>query len=664
MLPIASLLAQGMQHHQAGRWQQAEQLYRQVLQADPNQFDALHLLGLLAHQRGQHAIAVDHLTRARQLQPGCADLHYNLGLVLTALGKKDEAFASYQEALRLQPRHAEAANNLGVILEQTGRPAEALARYQEAIRLDPNFAKAHGNLGNVLTTLGRLGEAGGGFQAAIRLEPRVANWRYKLAVVLQGQGRTAEAITGFRQALQLDPNFAAAHFNLGLLLKEQGHLEAARTCFEQAVRLHSGSARAHNNLGVVLRRLGKLAEAQRELQEALRLDPDSAEAHSDLGNVFKELDEPAQAATCYRQALALKPDMAEAHYNLGWVLRDQGQLDEAVASLRRAIACKADFAEAHGVLGTLLLLLGDFERGWPEYEWRHRLSPCPPRQPVWDGSDLAGQTILLYAEQGFGDTFQFVRYTALVKERGGTVVVECQRPLTRLLTGQAGIDHLVPRGYPPHCPVEVYASLGSLPGMLGTSLVTIPGRVPYLRADPVLVERWRAELAGFPGLKIGIAWQGDPRYLADRQRSIPLAHFAAVAQVSGVQLFSLQKGPGSEEIRKVSDAFAVIDLGPRLDEAAGAFMDTAAVMMGLDLVISADTAVAHLAGALGVPVWLALHRVPDWRWMLDRPDSPWYPTIRLFRQDRLGDWAGVFKRMAAEIVAISRPEAPHNSSPR
>jgi tetratricopeptide (TPR) repeat protein len=641
-----------MQHHRTGQWHQAEQLYRQILQTDPNQFDALHLLGLLAHQRGQHDVAVDHLTRARQLLPGCADLHYNLGLVLTALGRKDEAVTSYQEALRLEPRHAEAANNLGVILEEAGRRAEALARYQEAIRSDPRFARAHANLGKVLAALGRLEEAIASFQTAIHLDPRVAGWHYRLAVVLHARGRIAESLAGFRQAVQLDPSFAAAHFNLGLVLKEQGQLEAARESLEQALRLHPGSARAHNNLGVVLRRQGQLAEALREHQEALRLDPGSAETHSDLGNVFKELDQPDRAADCYRQALALKPDMAEAHYNLGMMLRDQGQLEETVASLQQAIACKPDFAAAHAVLGTVLLLRGDFERGWPEYEWRLRLSPALSRQPVWDGSNLAGRAILLYAEQGLGDTFQLVRYAALVKERGGTVVVECQKPLARILTGQAGIDHVVPRGSPPPCPVDVYAFLLSLPGIFGTSLGTIPGRVPYLRADPVLVERWRAELTGWTGLKIGIAWQGEPRHYADRQRSIPLAHFATLAQRAGVQLVSLQKGPGSEQMGQVSGTFSVIDLGPRLDEAAGPFMDTAAVMMSLDLVIAADTAVAHLAGALGVPVWLALHRVPDWRWLLDRPDSPWYPTMRLFRQDKQGDWAGVFERMAAEIAAI------------
>jgi hypothetical protein len=297
------------------------------------------------------------------------------------------------------------------------------------------------------------------------------------------------------------------------------------------------------------------------------------------------------------------------------------------------------------------LLGGHFERGWPEYEWRWRGNEAvfaPLNQPLWDGSALEGRTILLHAEQGLGDTIQFIRYARLVRARGGTVVVACPTPLIQLLTGCAGIDQLIPQGsiLPPF---DVYAPLLSLPGILGTSLGSVPAEVPYLVADAELERHWREKLGPLRAFKIGIAWQGNPGYLGDSFRSIPLTHFATLARVEGVRLFSLQKGPGSEQLSALGDLFPVTDLGSQLDNATGAFVETAAVMKSLDLIITSDTAVAHLAGALGVPVWVALPAVPDWRWMLDRADSPWYPTMRLFRQTAWGQWESVFARLASAV---------------
>jgi hypothetical protein len=302
------------------------------------------------------------------------------------------------------------------------------------------------------------------------------------------------------------------------------------------------------------------------------------------------------------------------------------------------------------------LLTGDFERGWAEYQWRWKAEQCQWRdfsQPLWDGRPLEGRTILLHAEQGLGDTIQFVRYAALVKQRGGGVVVECPTPLLSLLASCERIDRLMGRG--DELPAfDLQAPLLSLPGIFHTSLDTIPADGPYLFADPGLVGRWRQELGGIAGFKIGIAWQGNPKNPDDRNRSIPLSDFEPLAGCSAVRLLSLQKEAGTEQLQKVAGRFPVIDLGSRLDEAAGAFMDTAAVMMNLDLVVTSDTAIAHLAGALGVPVWVAISFVPDWRWLLDRSDSPWYPTMRLFRQTRLGDWAGVFEEIKAALCVQLR----------
>jgi hypothetical protein len=330
--------------------------------------------------------------------------------------------------------------------------------------------------------------------------------------------------------------------------------------------------------------------------------------------------------------------------------------------------------------------LGDWLNAWPEYEWRlqtEEFPRCPFPQPRWDGSPLAGRTLLVLAEQGLGDTFQFLRFVVSVRQRGERVIFQCQPALLSLLAECLGRADLFAQGS--QLPeFDVYSPLLSLPGVLGTVPTTVPAPVPYMRAWAYLVDYWRHELAACgvrcstcdvntlpaeqlprtthhtPRIKIGIAWQGTPKFRGDRQRSIPLEQFARLAQVPGVQLISLQKGPGTEQLSVVgcqlsdnrpltTDNSRVLDLGARLDEASGAFMDTAAVMINLDLVISSDTAVPHLAGALGVPVWVALALAPDWRWLLKLEDSPWYPTMRLFRQSSYGDWEDVFKRMTDEI---------------
>jgi hypothetical protein len=293
------------------------------------------------------------------------------------------------------------------------------------------------------------------------------------------------------------------------------------------------------------------------------------------------------------------------------------------------------------------LLLGDYERGWAEYEWRWRTGEMhlPSfAQPRWDGAPLGGRTVLLYAEQGLGDALQFVRYAPLVRQRGGRVIVACRAPLLRLLAGCAGIDRLADQaGDLPA--FDVYAPLLSLPHLLGTTLATVPAAVPYLHADPALVERWRGELAAGPAFRVGIGWQGSPLHPADRRRSVPVSFFRPLAAVPGVRLYSLQKGTGAEQLGGPHGRFPAEDLSPRLAD----FADTAAVMKNLDLVITVDTALAHLAGALGLPVWVALPFAPDWRWLTGRDDSPWYPTARLFRQPRAGAWAEVFGALAAEL---------------
>lgn len=555
---------------------------------------------------------------------------YNRHAIQLAMqGRFEEAIANFEQALWLSPDFAEGHNNLGNVYYFLGRYESAVACYERALHLNADFAAAHNNLGTALSCLGRHDEAAEHCRKALSLQPDYAEAHNNLAIALKGQGHLDESIAHCRRALQLRPDYAEAHNNLGLAFADREDWDAAAACYH----------------------------------EALRLKPDYAEAHYNLGLVLARMDKLEEAVACYHQALWLKPGHAEAHYALGVALGMQGKHEEALRSYDQAMQYKPDHADAHFAYGVTQLLLGNLEQGWPGYEWRSLCQSQIPRWPFaqapWDGSALDSRPILLYVEQGLGDTLQFVRYAPLVKARGGRVTVWCPREVLPLLGSCRGIDHLV---------TEIsdwsgtHASLLSLPWIFRTTLATIPADVPYLRADPQLVERWRRELdteragdrASGEGrerkkaFSVGIAWQGSRKHPHDRKRSIPLRSFAPLARLAGVRLFSLQVGPGIEQLNDVPDGFDVIDLGSRFDPTS--IMDAAAVVTSLDLVITVDSAIAHLAGALGVPVWVLLPYVPDWRWLLDREDSPWYPSTRLFRQRQPGDWDEVFSRVADALV--------------
>jgi tetratricopeptide (TPR) repeat protein len=693
MATLSEAMAIAVAHHQAGRLWAAEQIYRQILAVEPEHTAALHLLGVVAHQRGNHEAAVEHIARAirlegdvagfhsnlgeayralrrfpeaiacqrraLELKPEMAEAHYNLGLALKEQGNLDEAVESYRRSLLLKPESAATHNNLGVALQEQGKQDEAAESFRRAVQLKPDFAEAHYNLGVVGRDQGKLDEAAACYRRVAALKPDSAEAQNNLGAICRRLERLDEAVAAYRRALELKPDYAEAHFNLGVALGALGKADEAVACYRRALELKPDMVEAWNNLGNIWKDQEQLDEAAAAYRRALQLRPDYPEGHYNLGAVCKDQGNLEEAIACNRRALELKPDYAEAYYNLGNGLKDQGKLDEAIASYGRALDLNPDYAEAHWNRSLLWLLTGDFARGWPEYEWRWRTAQVSSRtypQPLWDGGPLAGRTILLHAEQGLGDTIQFVRYASLVKRLGATVFVECQKPLQPLLASCAGIDQLFGEGDGlPEFAVQT--PLLSLPRIFQTSAASIPAGVPYLFAAPALIESWRAKLGEVRGYRIGINWQGRPKPGHWRQRSIPLRQFATLAAIPGVRLIGLQKGPGREELKQAEENIPVLDLGDEVDEAAGAFMDTAAIMMNLDLVITSDTAAAHLAGSLGVAVWLALPWAPDWRWLLDRGDSPWYPTMRLFRQRQRGDWEGVFAELKQALCERLRSSA-------
>jgi hypothetical protein len=390
------------------------------------------------------------------------------------------------------------------------------------------------------------------------------------------------------------------------------------------------------------------------LQQAVRLRPGESEGHLSLGQAYEALGRHGQAEAAYHEALRIDPRSAEAHHNLGNALKDQGRLPEALVCYRTALWLRPDSPSTQYNRSLTLLQAGNYAEGWPAYEWRWKRNKAKQRvfaQPRWDGRPLEGRTLLVWSEQGLGDSIQFARYCALVKQQGGTVILQCPGYLMPLMKTCPYPDRVVAEEDPPP-PYEVQVPLLSLPALLGTTLDNVPAEVPYLVPDPQRLARWAGELATLRGLKVGIEWQGNPYHQWDHHRSVKLEQFAALAAVEGVSLVRLQRVHGVEQMKGVAGRFAVWEPEGEVDRPHEAFLDTAAIMKNLDLVVTVDTAAAHLAGALGVPVWVAVATVADWRWLLGRQDTPWYPTMRLFRQKSPGDWDEVFARMAAALAEL------------
>ena len=594
MASLTGIMEKGRAHHLAGRLSEAESLYRRALAHNPAHATALGLLGVLFCQNGRPADGVQYLKRSLQVRPHQAaearafSLN-NLGNALRMLGGKD-------------PR-----------IE-----AEAVASYREALRLYPQYPEAWNNLGKSLASAGETSGAIEAFEQSLSVRPDSPQSLHSLASALYTARRYPEALGYLEHALRLQPNFPGALSDWGLIMADAGELEKGLDAVDRALGLDPQMPEALNIRGHILRCLGRLPEATASFEAAIRARP-------------------------------LFPD---ALANLAGSLFDSGRPEEGELALSRAFTIDPGHAESHFTLGCYRLLQGDFERGWPEYEWRNKRRDSPPvrfSEPRWDGAPLNGRSILLVAEQGLGDTLQFIRYAKLVKDRGGNVIVECQPRLERLLYGVDGIDRIVAAGGPLPA-FDVWLPLLSLPGVLGV----VPGDRGVPGDAPVAVPYLR--VAGSPGregrpaggrLRVGLAWAGSPRYKSNRTRSLSLSRFAPLGGLENVEFYSLQRGPAAGETPP--DGLRLVNL----EREDGGIEDTAAALMDLDLLITTDSMPAHLAGALGRPVWTLLPFSPDFRWMLNREDSPWYPSMRLFRQTSPGDWEGVMARVAAALAELA-----------
>jgi tetratricopeptide (TPR) repeat protein len=489
-------------------------------------------------------------------------------------------------------------------------------------------------------------------------EPSIAY--FNMGNACRGENRPEEAIACYQRAVSLQPIYAEAYNNMGLIFQEKGDLDESIHCFQRAIESNPKLFHAYFNMGVSFENMQDVDDAIFCFQKALLLKPDLSAAYNRLGTIFREQGQLDKAIFCFKREIEIDPGNAQAYNNLGSAFHDTGAVSEAIRCFRKSLRLRPDHVETNWNLALAQLLKGDLAEGWEKYEWRLRKPDWASGYvhidhiPRWDGRAFPGKSLLIRCEQGLGDVIQFVRYFPMVKAKGGTVMFETETSLARLLKGCRGIDELVSplSGTGAGHKFDYHLPLLSLPRVFNTTRHTIPAKIPYLSAEKKLMALWEERLCGFNGLRIGICWQGNPSYKGDRFRSVPLKHFFCLAAMDGVHLISLQKRHGLEQLRNLPQDVSIIDFGPLLDGSTDAFVDTGAIMKNLDLVVTTDTAVAHLAGALGVPVWLLLQHVPEWRWGLTGEDTPWYPTMRLFRQSRPGDWDGVLQRVCSEVRSL------------
>jgi tetratricopeptide (TPR) repeat protein len=621
LLQVNALLGQGFALHQAGRLAEAEEAYGRILAIDPGHADSRYLLGLIFHQRGDAAQAVRHIDLALDKNPDNILALNSRGAALNALKRFDEALASYDRSIALQPDFVEALLNRGNTLKELQRLDEALASFDRALAVQPDHAGAH----------------------------------YHRGVALHALERFDEALASYDRALALRPDYAEALANRGVALQALRRFDEALASFDRVLAALPDNAEVHVRRGEVLFELRRFPEALASCDRALALSPDCPEAHCNRGNALSMLERFDEALASYDRALALRPDYADAYANRGVTLLALKEFDAALRCLERALALQPDFPEAHCNEGFCRLLLGDFERGWAKHPWlwqtkQLKFAKRNFAEPPWTGSeDIAGKTVLLYAEHGLGDTIQFCRYAPGVAARGARVILEVQRPLRGLTSslvthGLADALQVVPRG-DPLPPFDMQCSLLGLPLACGTRLATIPSEAPYLHPSAPAVADWNARLAPRTRPRIGLAWSGDPTHQNDHNRSIALADLLPALQGSVATLVSVQRELRPADAAVLQDRNDIVHFGEALQD----FSDTAALIANLDLVITVDTSVAHLAGALAKPVWVLLPFIPDWRWLLDRDDSPWYPTARLFRQDDSRRWDGAVARLRAAL---------------
>ncbi len=607
-----------------------------------------------AHSEGRLEEALDGYRAALALCPELAEAFFNMGLIF--LGRKNrhqEAIGLFQKAVALKPQWAEALFNLAQAHEQAAMSEAAVAAYGRALALKPDYFEACYNLGCLHLGAKRYDAAATCFSRATRMRSTCPEVYNNLGQAYEGLNDYASAEQCYARAHAMAPAMIAAGFNLAQRFKATGRLDQAAALYKEAITHHPDSSAAINNLGNIYRDQERLAEAIACYRQVVALEPHLAEGHYNLGSALRLNEAYEEALICLHRAVQLKPDYADAWNNLALTCKNIGDLDRALICFNRALALNPDLAVAHWNRSFVHLLKEDFTSGWADFEWRLRM---PQRKTIypfqlkgarWSGQVAPDATILVHDEQGLGDTLQFVRYLPQVKARCRKVVLETRAELIPLLRACAGVDEIIVRSTSgiPAADYDFFIPLMSLPGLFQTTGGNIPLNVPYVESDRNKTVQWRAQLPS-SHVMIGLVWSGRPQHTNDKNRSCKLEDLLPLLELPGIDYVGLQKGAGSEQAAMLRPGIAFTNLGGRLQD----FSDTAALLANLDLLISVDTAVVHLAGAMGKPAWIMIPFIPDWRWGMQRENCLWYPTLRLFRQSRPKDWSGVVERMRRELL--------------
>jgi len=662
---------------ETGAHDEAERHYRRALDINPAMEAAsLELCVLLAGQgRFDDAIAI--VKRGVAHHPGNSQLHFYLGNLQHELGQHDAAIASFRLAQSLDPESAALLNNLGLALIRLNAPecaAETLAVHEQLVQLWPDSAEVHNNLGLSRQRCSDHAGACGDFEHALKLAPDMLQARVNLANALFKTGKTEDALTQCRQALAMDASFVNAHLQLGLMLQQLKQWDEAEACYRKALAVDANHIEALNNLAVLLQGRERFADSISLLENALRIAPQSAWAHYNMATsinalarrtsvIAEKLSLFEQACKYFEQAIAIDPHNIGSLIGIAAIKMDLMQVEDTLPLYERIFSIEPANPMARCNHGIALLTLGRFADGWRDFEYRWEMGQdlihLESAQPHWQaGIDLAGKILLLYAEQGLGDTMQFVRYASMLTQRGATVWLKVQPPLKLLLASCPGVSRVFSIGddIPPF---DFLCPMLSVPGIVGTDLESIPADTPYLKATPARIAHWRDRLGQHKAFRVGLVWAGEPRKdqpevaLIDRMRSLHFNQLRPLLEVPGIEFHSVQVG--HDAAAQLTDAPQVINHAADLFD----FQETAALVEQLDLVICADTSTAHLAGAIGKSVWLLNRYNTCWRWLRDRQDSPWYPGMRLFRQPALGDWDSVISSVKAALEAEAREWVAH-----
>jgi tetratricopeptide (TPR) repeat protein len=658
----AASFQRGNDHVSRQEWRLALDCYRDATRVDPDHAEAHAYSGNVLRQLGEFDAAMAAYDRALAVKRDYSEVHYNRGTLLHQARQLQAALQSFEAALAANPAFAQAHLRRGDVLRELGQLDAAQRSYRQTIALVPDNVDALFNLGVLQSDTGSHADALKSFDAVIASVPGHAAAHAGRGIALMSLGQPQDALASFDTAIELKPDFAQAFSNRAQAQSSLGLLADARASNDQAVRLAPQDAAIHFNQGEFLSNCKDWLTAAQSYQAAIALKPDYAEAHCNLGLSYQEMGQEDLALASYARALELNPRLATVFNNRGNLLRTTGRFAEAWRDYREALALVPDMVEANYNTGQLALIEGDFDSGWRGYGWRGKTEEGRAYaartfpQPAWDGEPaLQGKRIFLYAEQGLGDTIQFCRYTNLVAALGAHVVLEVQPALVELLANIGGVSNLISAGSPVP-PADYQCSLMNLPAAFKTTIETIPSDIPYLYADPQRVERYRELQGSRVRPRVGLAWSGNPSQSNDRNRSVALSRFIACLP-SEFEYYSLQK-----EVRDPDAATLRSSLDVSIRELPlDSFLDTAALLETLDLVVSVDTSVAHLSGAMGKKTWVLLCYLPDWRWLWDRKDNPWYPSVTLYRQPAPNDWESVMSEVKSAMLAWGRTFEHHGT---